>query len=650
MAYKSSATCLKVDGVHRSVLSLGRARAMASAALWAFMLVAAFALLFISRSVGGGSDKNGELLLLVRRYSGVIDKLEKENAVLRAASPASRKMLEENKALKSSVAALEVKLADLQERRDAPAPAAKVASEVASEAAAPAAATAPSRALAATAPFDKDTTFTEERAKRVATNNQILLTFVNRIRLDFATTWVHHVRRLGMTNWLVGATDKTSLLALLGEKTPTFDMRTDLPEGEWPWGSASFKSLGPHKIELIYKCIKWGLDMIITDVDALVLREPFAFMARWPDAGFLTTSDQLGNTTHDDGLETHRGIHSAFNIGYMLFRKSALPLVEEWRTVIRADPSNKWDQGEFNRIARLKWDVGRTSGLSDERLFWAYKSQVIGGVLPLSLFAGGHNHFVSQYARRLGWQPYSIHTTFQYGAAAGKRHRLREATVWHDPPAYYDPPGGLLTFNPQVPEKLIHPSGGMDVVGHIKLINYQLRQIRTALAIATALGRKLILPSVICGYDKAWYQLGSHGEFGGAPPFVVPIFDCPLDHYLEPGMLDPVRNIREYSFLSNPRTPQEVKQGVKSVEIDNNGGKAEMARLARLSSFKVLNVTNIPSGFGLPGPGLAGLQGLLTRKEASAIESKYRHAGGSWCCAPKGKEPRAAGFSLWRAV
>ena len=145
-------------------------------------------------------------------------------------------------------------------------------------------------------------------------------------------------------------------------------------------------------------------------------------MARWPDAGFLTTSDQLGNTTHDDGLETHRGIHSAFNIGYMLFRKSALPLVEEWRTVIRADPSNKWDQGEFNRIARLKWDVGRTSGLSDERLFWAYKSQVIGGVLPLSLFAGGHNHFVSQYARRLGWQPYSIHTTFQYGAAAGKRH------------------------------------------------------------------------------------------------------------------------------------------------------------------------------------------------------------------------------------
>ena len=88
------------------------------------------------------------------------------------------------------------------------------------------------------------------------------------------------------------------LHSLLAEQTPTFDMSTNLPEGEWPWGSPSFKSLGPHKIEargaaiglgaeqpsrsanapplcaqLIYKCIMWGLDMIITDVDALVLRE-----------------------------------------------------------------------------------------------------------------------------------------------------------------------------------------------------------------------------------------------------------------------------------------------------------------------------------------------------------------------------------------
>ena len=51
---------------------------------------------------------------------------------------------------------------------------------------------------------------------------------------------------------------------------------------------------------------------------------------RRPDAGFLTTSDHLGNTTNGQGLESHNGIHTAFNIGYMFFRGSALPLVEEW--------------------------------------------------------------------------------------------------------------------------------------------------------------------------------------------------------------------------------------------------------------------------------------------------------------------------------
>ena len=30
-----------------------------------------------------------------------------------------------------------------------------------------------------------------------------------------------------------------------------------------------------------------------------------------------------------------------------------------------------------------------------------------------------------------------VHTTFQYGGSSGKRHRLREAMLWVDPPEYY---------------------------------------------------------------------------------------------------------------------------------------------------------------------------------------------------------------------
>lgn len=497
----------------------------------------------------------------------------------------------------------------------------------------------------------QSTEFNQERAKAVATNNQIILTFVNRVRLDFATTWVMHVKRLGLTNWLIGATDRASLRELKRSSYPCFDMSTNLPEGEWPWGSPSFKSLGPHKIELIYKSLLWDLEVVITDIDALVLREPFAFFKPWPDAGFLTTSDHLGNTTSDGMLEDHRGIHTAFNIGYMFFRKSAMPLVEEWRRVIKEDPRNRWDQGEFNRLARYKWRPNRRDGLSDPRLFWAFEEKVIGGVLPLSLFCGGHNYFVSQFAQRQQppWEPYSIHTTYQYAAAAGKRHRLREAKVWYDPPEYYNPPQGLLSFTLNTPHEMVYPPGGMSVRGHIALINFQLRQLRSALALATALGRKLILPSVTCGYDKYWGPLW-RGVIPGTHTWALPIRDCPLDHFIEVGMLQPVENVREYSLLHNVRTPDSVKGSIRHVALDLGAPSGrEVERLKAMGDARVINITTI---FG------ADTKSDLTNRDSTLLSSvdkrnyerKFGFVGGSWCCAPmdemKKGAPRSAHFRL----
>jgi len=389
-------------------------------------------------------------------------------------------------------------------------------------------------------------------------------------------------------------------------------------------------------------------EVIITDIDALVLREPFAYTSRWPDAGFLTTSDHLGNTTDDGGLEDHRGIHTAFNIGYMFFRKSALPLVEEWRRVIGEDPRNRWDQGEFNRIARLEWKPQRSDGLSDKRLFWSYKNSVIGGVLPLALFCGGHNYFVSRFAQRHGWAPYSIHTTYQYAAAAGKRHRLREARVWIDPPEYYDPPRGLLAFTLSVPRELVYPAGGMTVQGHIALINHQLRQLRSALALAFALQRKLILPAVTCGYDKYWGPL-HRGVIPGTHTWALPILECPLDHYIEVGMLDPVATVREWSLLRNPRTPASVTSDVRHVAIDLTSA-SELRRLRGLSS-KVLNITT--PFVGAATADLMSAEGaVLGHAEKREVRSKFGHVGGSWCCAPTDEQkkgaPRSAHFSLMR--
>ena len=90
----------------------------------------------------------------------------------------------------------------------------------------------------------------------------------------------------GTGEWHVGEqADQRTLRGLRRARVPCFGMKTALPEGEWAWGSQTFKSLGQHKIELIYQSLSWGLELVITDVDALVLRDPFPYVARWPDAG-----------------------------------------------------------------------------------------------------------------------------------------------------------------------------------------------------------------------------------------------------------------------------------------------------------------------------------------------------------------------------
>ena len=45
--------------------------------------------------------------------------------------------------------------------------------------------------------------------------------------------------------------------------------------------------------------------------------------------------------------------------------------------MIREQPKTRWDQGEFNRLARYQWKPGESKGLSDPRLFWSYKREVL---------------------------------------------------------------------------------------------------------------------------------------------------------------------------------------------------------------------------------------------------------------------------------
>ena len=310
-----------------------------------------------------------------------------------------------------------------------------------------------------------------------------------------------------------------------------------------------------------------------------------------------------------------QAIHSAFNIGYIYIKANSLEFVNVWRdTCYRR--KNDWDQVLFSQVLS-QGSGGRT--VDRDRLRPMYKrsdgTHVMAGVLPVSLFASGHTFFVSRMAHLMHEHPFMVHTTFQYGGAQGKRHRLREGLFWEDDPEYYNGPD-FLAFEPDLPYELVYPKGGAvrpdgtqefakraSVDQHFALVHHQLTQIRDALALAQAraprprrgcasscggdtpsmplqpvvvhqssrrpllrqaLGRILILPRLVCGLDRWW---APHAGIIPGSATRLPLLECPADHVIDLERMKPEELLREHSLLCNPRTPAHVLAGARSFRV-----------------------------------------------------------------------------------
>jgi arabinosyltransferase len=118
---------------------------------------------------------------------------------------------------------------------------------------------------------------------------------------------------------------------------------------------------------------------------------------------------------------------------------------------------------------------------------------------------------------------------------------MREAHLWLvDPAAYYDPPGGLMTYSNDLPHELTsglaplhgrHVTSADDVLGrHFALINHQLRQLRTALALSITLNRTLVLPRLLCGLETVT-NFAHTGVRCPSCGMKLPYW-CPADHVL----------------------------------------------------------------------------------------------------------------------
>ncbi|KAM7251824.1 hypothetical protein ACFE04_023707 [Oxalis oulophora] len=482
----------------------------------------------------------------------------------------------------------------------------------------------------------------EERVK----DNVIIVTFGNYAFSDFILTWVKHLTDLGVSNLLVGAMDIKLVEALYWKGVPVFDMGSHMSTVDVGWGSPTFHKMGREKVILIDSILPYGFELLMCDTDMVWLKNPLPYLAQYPDADILTSSDQVIPTVVDDSLDIWNQVSGAYNIGIFHWRPTASSkkLAKEWKEMLIAD-DKIWDQNGFNDILHRQLGPSVEGG---NGLVYAYDANLKLGILPATIFCSGHTYFVQAMYQQLRLEPYAVHTTFQYAGTPGKRHRLREAMIFYDPPEYYDSPGGFLSFKPSIPKSLLL-DGEHNVDTHFSLINYQIKQIRTALAIASLLNRTLVVPPLWCRLDRLWFP--HPGVLVGSmtrQPFV-----CPLDHVFEVNVMleslgeefGPNIGIREYSFLDNPSLPKQVKESWLDVQLCQEGSQScnatnntspsgtllfpkhsnEDTLKAIFSSFKHVKVIQFSS-----------MQDAFAGFSDKVMEEKFRNRVkryvGIWCC------------------
>ncbi|XP_061369986.1 arabinosyltransferase XEG113-like [Gastrolobium bilobum] len=488
---------------------------------------------------------------------------------------------------------------------------------------------------------------TKELVQKRVKDNIVIVTFGNYAFMDFILTWVKQLTDLGVTNLLVGAMDTKLLEALYWKGVPVFDMGSHMSTVDVGWGSPTFHKMGREKVILIDSILPFGYELLMCDTDMVWLKNPLPYLARYPGADVLTSSDQVIPTVVDDSLEIWQEVSGAYNIGIFHWRptESAKKLAKQWKEMLLAD-DKIWDQNGFNEIVRRQ--LGPSVD-DDSGLVFAFDGNLKLGILPASIFCSGHTYFVQAMYQQLRLEPYAVHTTFQYGGTEGKRHRLREAMLFNDPPEYYNPSGGFLSFKPSIPKSLLL-SGEHTVESHFTLVNYQIKQIRTALAIASLLNRTLVMPPLWCRIDRLWYP--HPGVLEGSmtrQPFL-----CPLDHVFELNVMlkklpeeefGPDIDIREYSILDNPSLMSEVKMSWLDVQLCKEGTpdcdalndttvggvlkfpkqSNEETFMKVFSSFKDVKVIKFSSMQD-------AFTGFTNKEREDRFRNRVKRYVGIWCC------------------
>lgn len=401
-----------------------------------------------------------------------------------------------------------------------------------------------------------------------------MLAVANTAQWDFALNWMQHVQRAGITYAVVAASDvqTSQRLAALGQACFEW-IDEEIPKLGLKWGEEGWRRMTWAKVFVLDAVADWGFNLVISDVDVVWFRDPLPLFAKHAHADLIFSEDgtQSINSPGDDGLETNGDAYHDFNTGVYLLRHNANTTA--WAHAWRAhfDACRMHDQHCAYELMRTQAGPAHPQ---DPRVKAGWRNRVYVGILPPSISMNAHTFFLQKLHKVKGVDPYVVHLTWTYNGTPGKRSRMRDMGLWHDPPEYYAQ-GSFVTVDVTLPEK--PPSynewnENEDMISfYLETIHSQLQQAYVGMALALAAGRAFVLPKFQCYCEKIWYGVVRCRVVDAqSMPFPVP---CPQDYLFDPANYDdapeawgPPLAIREASFLENERTPAQVKDSVLIIQ------------------------------------------------------------------------------------
>ena len=499
-------------------------------------------------------------------------------------------------------------------------------------------------------------------------DHAVMIAFSNYLFRDLALNLYLGAEEAGVDNMLVCAFDNKLEEYLVDQGVPValLDAEVVFAESD-DLRSATFKQLNRLKYAVIAQIVKWGYTVLASDVDVVVMRNPFPWLKlHGVHTDMMLSVDRIHTTSIDTApdLETQEYVHF-YCIGIMYIRPTPASknFLTAWVDAMHED-KDLLDQNALMALFREDHKPSRTWS----RLSHVFHNTLRVADLPAYTFCNGHVFYTQRLPQRMGYFPFMAHSTFQFGRLEGKINAMRTHHLFHDPPSYYS--GKFLSFDLDLdPDMLVYehvPHKGVPHK-HIALGKAQNKQIFTALAIARALGRTLIMPRVWCLCDLYWWFLGDGCTLSGTKPIGFPTA-CPLDHILNPHHLlsdEFGLDFRESTFLDNPKVPARVLTSRVEVSlcldcdkeqahVDDDAEADDDAHLAldpdgriiehsfdslhfhtsasdaqwieRLQDYSSVSIIHFSSVKG-------ALSGLENQADVDTMNAVNQKAAQTWCCA-----------------